>query len=320
MDNIMYNRIRSSGVIPVVAIDSAEMAVSLAEVLCESGVQTIEITFRTEAAEQAIANISKSDVDIIVGAGTVCDIATCEKAAAAGAKYIVTPGFNHEVVKWCLDNNMPVVPGVSTASEVETAMQYGLKILKFFPAEQSGGISMLKALSGPYGNISFIPTGGINENNLGDYLNLKQVVACGSSWICPKELINPNGLAEIKSRCSNAVRVVHDLFLLHIGVNCDSESEAEKTTNSFARLMGLPVRDGVTMFAGDAFEILKTPGRGEHGHIAISTRDIDRAVGYFTSMGYEFEPGSEVKDESGTIAIYFAEHIGGFAIHLRRQL
>ena len=167
--------ISNIGIIPVIKINDASKAVPLAKALIDGGLAAAEVTFRTDAAEEAIRAIAKAYPDMIVGAGTVLTIEQAQRALDAGAKFIVSPGFNPKVVKWCLDNGVTPLPGCTTPSEIEQALELGLKVVKFFPAEQSGGLAKIKAMSAPYGNVKFMPTGGVSLDNVNDYLANKKV-------------------------------------------------------------------------------------------------------------------------------------------------
>jgi 2-dehydro-3-deoxyphosphogluconate aldolase/(4S)-4-hydroxy-2-oxoglutarate aldolase len=196
------------GVVPVVEIERSGDAVDLGRALLAGGLPCAEITFRTEAAEEAIRRISSNLPEIILGAGTVLSVGQADRAASAGARFIVSPGFNQKVVDWCLQNEIPVTPGVATPTEIEMALDKGLNILKFFPAEALGGITMLKAIAAPYGGVKFIPTGGINQENLADYLAQRSVHCCGGSWLVKAKLISAGRFDEITRLTQEAVTVV----------------------------------------------------------------------------------------------------------------
>jgi 2-dehydro-3-deoxyphosphogluconate aldolase/(4S)-4-hydroxy-2-oxoglutarate aldolase len=196
------------GLVPVVKIERVEDAVDLARALLAGGLPCAEITFRTEAAEEAIRQISSSLPDMLVGAGTVLSVDQAERAVSAGAQFIVFPGFNQKVVEWCLENEIPVTPGVVTPTEIEMARDRGLEILKFFPAEAMGGIATLKAIGAPYGDVKFVPTGGINRDNLADYLALPNVHCCGGSWLVKANLISAGKFDEITQLTQDAMSLV----------------------------------------------------------------------------------------------------------------
>lgn len=194
-------------VIPVVALERAEDAMPLADALIEGGLPCAEITFRTNAAAEAIQVMAKRN-DILVGAGTVLTVDQAKAAWDAGARFVVTPGLNPKVVSYCVENKITITPGVCTPSDIEGAMEFGLDVLKFFPAEAFGGLKTLKALSGPYTMVKFIPTAGINTQNLSDYLNFPKVMACGGTWIASSSLILAGGFDEILKNTREAVKIV----------------------------------------------------------------------------------------------------------------
>jgi len=192
--------------VPVVKIDHADDADGLAEALVEGGLPCAEITFRTDAAEAAIRKVAKRN-DMLVGAGTVLSVENVKKAVDAGAKFIVSPGINPKVVEYCVSNSIPITPGVCTPTDVELGMSFGLTALKFFPAEAMGGLKTLKAISAPYTMVTFIPTGGINAKNVGDYLSFNKVLCCGGSWMVKGELITAHRFEEITALTKEAVEI-----------------------------------------------------------------------------------------------------------------
>ncbi len=205
--NEVLQTIGSLGVVPVIAIENAEDAPKLGQALLNGGLPCAEITFRTAAAAAAIRLMAASCPDVLVGAGTVLTVAQAEEAAAAGAKFIVTPGFDGAVVDWCQQHDLPVTPGVLTPTEINMALNKGLTVLKFFPAEAGGGVKTLKAIAGPYQNVAFIPTGGISAKNLSDYLALSSVHACGGSWMVPKQLISEGRFDKISELSREAIDI-----------------------------------------------------------------------------------------------------------------
>lgn len=202
----MTEQIGAMKLVPVVAIEDAADASKLAEALVAGGLPCAEITFRTEAAEAAIKAMAMRG-DMLVGAGTVLTTEQAQRATDAGAKFIVSPGTNPRVVEYCINQNMPIVPGVATPTDIELAMNLGLDTLKFFPAEANGGVKMLKAISAPYGMIKFLPTGGITAANLASYLDLPQVIACGGSWMVKGDLISEGKFDEITRLTREAVQL-----------------------------------------------------------------------------------------------------------------
>ncbi len=199
------------GVVPVVVLDDAKDALPLADALLEGGLPLAEVTFRTDAAEESIRQMTQQHPEMLIGAGTVLSAEQANRAVSAGAKFIVSPGTNPEVVEFCLDNHIPVTPGVCTPSEVEAGLGFGLDVLKFFPAEQAGGVAFIKAISAPYRNVKFMPTGGISPSNLKDYLACPAVLACGGSWMVKGQLIKDGNFAEITRLCKEARSLVKEI-------------------------------------------------------------------------------------------------------------
>lgn len=196
------------GIIPVVVIDDASHAKRLGEALLNGGLRAAEVTFRTEAAEKTIRILKDNYPELLVGAGTVLTTEQADRAIGAGSDFIVSPGLNPRVTAHVLDRNVPMIPGVLTPSEIEAALEFGLSELKFFPAEPSGGLKMIEALAAPYGNVRFMPTGGINETNVKEYLESNRILACGGSWMVKASLIAEENFAEIEMRACAAAEIV----------------------------------------------------------------------------------------------------------------
>ena len=313
----VLEQISKIGIVPVVKIDRAEDALPLAKALCAGGLPCAEVTFRTDAAAEAIKIMTENFPDMCVGAGTVLNAAQVDAAVAAGARFIVSPGLNPKTVKYCIEKGVPITPGTSSPSDIEQAIELGLEVVKFFPAEQSGGLAKIKAMAAPYVNMKFMPTGGINAKNLTSYLDFPKIIACGGSWMVPGDLINAGEWDKIEQLTREAVQTMLGFELAHVGINGANEEEALKIANRFAFLFGMPAKIGnSSIFAGTAVEVMKTPFKGANGHIAIRTNYIERAVNYMqTVLGIEFEEPK--KDEKGKYkAIYLKEQIGGFAVHL----
>ena len=200
----VLDQIRSFGVVPVIAIEDAGDAPALARALLAGGLPVAEITFRTEAGEEAIRRIANQIPEVLVGAGTVLNVEQARRALATGARFIVSPGLDAETVRFCRQNGLPVFPGCATPTEMQAALNLGLTHVKFFPAEQAGGLAYLKAVSAAYPALRFMPTGGIGPKNLREYLAFEKVVACGGSWMCPKKLINEGKWDDITQLCKEA--------------------------------------------------------------------------------------------------------------------
>lgn len=207
----MMKRIEEMGIVPVVVIEDAKQALPLAEALCAGGLPCAEVTFRTSAARDAIREMKKKE-NMLVGAGTVLTTDQVDEAVDAGAEFIVSPGFNRKVVRHCQEKGIPVIPGVCTPTEVEMALEEGLEVVKFFPAEAAGGIAMIKAMSAPYGSVRFMPTGGITMENLADYLSCNKVIACGGSFMVSKKLIAENQFEKIEELTREAVSLCKKIW------------------------------------------------------------------------------------------------------------
>jgi 2-dehydro-3-deoxyphosphogluconate aldolase/(4S)-4-hydroxy-2-oxoglutarate aldolase len=278
------------------------------------------VTFRTAAAEESIRAISKADPDMLVGAGTVLSVAQAKIALAAGAKFIVCPGFDPAVVDFCLEQGVPIFPGTSSATEVGAAIAKGLNVVKFFPAENSGGVAMLNALAGPFGNIQFMPTGGVNLENLGTYLKLKNVIACGGTWMVKPELIAAGDWANITDICKKATAAMHGFTFAHLGINADPAT-GNGIANTLAAFGFEPNKDTEKgVFAGTAFEVMKKPARGTKGHIGIKTWNVDRAIAYLEKKGFKADMSTATYTGEGGKSplkfVYIEPEVAGFAIHI----
>ncbi len=316
--NSILEKISNIGIVPVVVLDDAKDAEPLAKALCEGGLPCAEVTFRTDAAEESIRRMTAAFPNMLVGAGTVLTTEQVDRAIGAGAKFIVSPGFNPEVVKYCVDKNIPMVPGTNNPSNIEAALSFGLDVVKFFPAEQSGGVAMIKAMAAPYVNVKFMPTGGVNAGNICDYLAFDKIIACGGSWMVKKDLVAAGKFDEIKRLTEEAVRTMLGFSLRHIGINCESENDALDVAGFFDNNFGFTTKNGnSSVFAGIEIEAMKSVGRGAKGHIAIGTNSVARAKNYLeTVKGLKFVEESANYKNGKLNAIYIDGEIGGFAVHL----
>lgn len=313
----LFTKFHDIGIVPVVKIDDADKAEGLAKAMIEGGLPCAEVTFRTDAAEEAIKRITKAFPEMLVGAGTVINPELAEKAVNAGAKFIVSPGFNPETVKWCIERGIPVTPGVQTPSEIEKALSMGLKVLKFFPAESSGGVKMLKDLSGPFPQVKFMTTGGINQDNLADYAKAPNVLAIGGSWMVKADLIEAENWAEITRLCKEAVIKLQGLTLAHVGINLPDAEAAANVATDFAKL-GMEIKEGnSSIFMNKEIEVMKKNYLGKNGHLAFRCYDLERTVYFLKSKGFTVNEETVSKDAKGKMKVcYFNEEIGGFAFHL----
>ena len=200
----VLKRLAQSGVVPVVVLEDAKDAVPTAKAMLAGGIDVMEITFRTAAAADSIKAVAQECPDMVVGAGTVVNLEQCKLAVECGAKFIVSPGYDEETVAWCCDNGIPVTPGCVTPTEIMMALKHGLKVLKFFPANVYGGLTALKNLAAPFGDMKFLPTGGVNADNVGDFISAPFIHAVGGSWVCPKADIAAGNWGKITQLCLDA--------------------------------------------------------------------------------------------------------------------
>lgn len=322
MDDKMLKELYLIGLVPVIKIEDPADAVPLAKALMDGGLPAAEITFRTKCAAEAIKNITDTYPDMLVGAGTVLTTEQVDAALAAGSRFLVSPGLNPKVTAYALSKGATMLPGISNPSDIEAALELGLTTVKFFPAEAAGGLKMLKAMSAPYGQLRFMPTGGINADNLLDYLRFGKIIACGGSFMVKDDLVREKKWDEITALTKNAVKVMLGLEFVHMGINNDSADAAAKGARLFSDMFGMPVREtSKSFFAGDAFEFMNKKGPGRCGHIAIRTNFVDRAMAYFERMGFEFDPASiQYDDKTGKPKFaYFRDEVCGFAIHLLQK-
>lgn len=306
------------GIVPVIAIENEKDAVPLAEALINGGLPCAEITFRTEAAEESIKQITQKYPQMLVGAGTVLTTDQVDRAYNAGARFMVSPGFNPKVVSYCINKSIPIIPGCANPSDIEAALELNLDTVKFFPAEAAGGLKMIKAMSAPYTKVKFMPTGGITAENLVEYLNFNRIIACGGSWMVSKEMLTAGEFDKIKKLTKEAVEKMLGFSLTHIGINETDASKADSTAKMFEEVFGFAKKTGVnSVFAGTAIEVMKAPYFGENGHIAIATNFIERAVYHLEKRGVKFNTESIKTDEKGNLRlIYLTDSFSGFAVHL----
>ena len=305
--NKVLEEISKIGIVPVIALDDVKDAELLAKALIEGGIPCAEVTFRTKAAEESIKIMSSKFPELLVGAGTVLTIEQADKAVAAGAKFIVSPGFNPKVVKHCIEKDIPVTPGCSSPSDVEQAIELGLEVVKFFPAEAAGGLNMIKSMAAPYVNMKFMPTGGINEKNVTSYLDFDKVIACGGSWMVNKDMVKAGDFESIKKLTKKAVEVMLGFEVKHVGINGKDENEAEELGTVFEKMFGFEKKVGnSSIFAGTGIEIMKSSYLGTNGHIAIQTNYIQRAMYHLEKRGFSFNMETAKYDEKSNLkAVYF---------------
>lgn len=316
--NSVVQRVYEIGIIPVIAFNSVDEAVPLCKALVAGGLPAAEVTFRTACAEECIKKIHAEVPEMLLGAGTVLTTDQADRAMAAGASFIVAPGFDPIVTKHVIDKGGLMMPGTCSAGEMQQAMNLGCDALKFFPAEANGGVSMLKNIGGALKTAKWMCTGGINAKNVNDYLAYDQIFAVGGTWMCKSDKIKAGAWDEITAMCKEAIDVMLGLELGHIGINCADDKEAMATAELLGSLLNMKVAPGnSSIFVGKKeFEIMKKPGRGTHGHIAIKCNNVDRAVYHLGLRGVKFDMSSMVNKNGKNTAIYMADEVAGFAIHL----
>ncbi len=316
----MIEKLSLAGIVPVIKVEDAADAVPLCRALSNGGLPVAEITFRSTAAEEAIRLVHRELPDVLLGAGTVLTTEQADRAVAAGAAYIVSPGLNPEVVKHCINSGVPVIPGCANPSDIEIALSLGLKTVKFFPAEALGGLPLIQAMSAPYSDVRFLPTGGIGEQNLLSYLAFPKVVACGGSWMVEQKAIAAKDWKRIESLTRAAVTLMLGLEVKHIGINSGTPEAAAKTAETLCRLLDWDVKEGAnSIFVGDGLEMMKIPFYGTNGHIAIGCNEIRRARWHLERRGFAFNDASAIMRDGKLRAVYLREEIAGFAIHLLQK-
>jgi len=318
--NKTLEKIGELGIVPVVKIEKAEDALSLGRALIDGDLPIAEITFRTSAAEESIKTLTRELPNLLVGAGTVLTVEQAKKAVSAGAQFIVSPGFNPKVVDYCIENSIPITPGINNPTQIEMALERGIEVVKFFPAEASGGLPLLESMSAPYTGIKFIPTGGINLNNLTSYLSNQKVHACGGSWMVKDNLISSGNFSEITRLTREAVAIMLGFEFAHLGINEEDQDKALNSANLLSYLFYLPIKEGTSsVFAGPAFEVIKNKYLGKDGHIAIATNDIYRTITYLKMKGISILPETAKEKEGKLKAVYLDQEVSGFAIHLLQK-
>lgn len=319
--NEILRQIGNIGIVPVMQLDSADDAVPLAKALKDGGIPLMEIMFRTPAAEESIKKISKEMPDFLVGAGTILTVEQVQKAIDAGAQFIVSPGFNPKVVKFCIDKNIPITPGCVTPTEIEAAIEMGIDVVKFFPAVQMGGVAAMNELSGPYPNIRFIATGGLTTEIACEYIKFDKLLAAGGGFMVEQSFINNKEYDKITALVSKVLHEMLGFQIGHVGINCTDDAQAKSLSRQLADLFSFPISDfPKSYFPGRLFEVMKSPYFGEKGHIAILTNDVPRAYAYFKRKGVAFREETAAYNTKGNLStIYFKDEYGGFALHLAQK-
>lgn len=307
------------GVVPVVVLEDKKDAVPLAAAFAEGGIPCAEVTLRTAAGLDSIAAMA-ADGRVLVGAGSVRTLEHCKDAIAAGAQFIVSPGLSVKVVEHCLENDVAVLPGCVTPTEIMQAMELGLDTVKFFPASVYGGLSAMKALSGPFPTMHFVPTGGISAANLAEYISAPFIAAVGGSWLCAKADIAAGDFAKITRLVREARQIMLGYELAHIGINTADKTACGAVCDELAAAFALPVKEGNSSnFVTPAIEVMNSPYLGANGHIAIRTNSIVRAVADLEAKGFAMNAESAKYKNGKLVAVYLEREMGGFAVHLLQK-
>ncbi len=316
--NEILNRIQKVGIMPVAVLDDVKNAVPLAEALCSGGIHCVEIPLSTDAAEESIRIMTERFPQMLIGAGGILRAEQASLAVNAGAKFIVSPEFSSSVVTYCIDRAIPVIPGVSTPDDVETAISLGLDAVKVSSAGQDRGLHMSQIMYSSYNHINFIPADGFNEKNNSSYPAFDNILSC--SLMVEQELIQAGEFNKIRDLATKAIQTMLCFEFTHIGINLSTDEEAEKTAGIFEAMFGFQKKSGAgSVFAGTAIECMKPPHFGTKGHIAIATNSIVRAKNYFETAGYKFNEASAKFNHDKMIVIYFEEEVGGFAVHILQR-
>lgn len=315
--NDILKKLSAIGIVPVIKIDDVEKAVPLAKALVAGGIPCAEVTFRTDAAEEAIKRMAAEVPELLIGAGTILTTEQADKAMAAGSKFLVSPGLNPKIVKHCIEKGYLITPGTTNPSDIEVAIELGLDVVKFFPAEAAGGLNMIKSMAAPYTKMKFMPTGGIGPGNLNSYLAFDKIICCGGSWMVKDELINAGEFDKIVDLCKEAVATMHGFEFAHVGINTENDSVAMELANKFKAVFNFPVKDGNSaVFASNGIEIRKQMFLGKNGHIAIKANNVSRAINYLENNGVKVDMSTAIEKNGKTVAVYLEDDFGGFAVHL----
>lgn len=320
-----FEAIENDGIVPVVALEKNEDAVPLAKALLQANIFHMEITFRNprdfKGTAGAIRAVKNECPEMIVGAGTVLTKELAILAIDAGAKFIVAPGTNDAVIDYCIEKKIAVLPGVSTPTEITKLYEKGLRVLKLFPAEVLGGTKFLKAVASPLPEMKFIPSGGVSKENADSYLQTKNVLALSGSWMVSKELLAKKAWTEIELLSREAKKIALGFQFGHVGINYKANDDFLADIKLLEVFGFKGVENPASWFCGKEFEIMNHANFGTHGHIAILTYSVPRALSYLTQFG--FEPDMTTAKWAGEkkelIFVYLNKEIGGFAFHLKKR-
>lgn len=316
MKNDIFAEINKIGLLPQFALDKNSDALSLAECLARASLPCAEINFSPEA-QPHIKAITAKLPGFIIGVSGLKDIDSLKRVLNDGSKFFTGFGGNSELGRYCLENDIPFIPSCSTVGEIEAALQEGLTTVKFFPAEQAGGLSALKTLGEAYPEVKFL-LGGVSEEDFVKYADYEKVIGFCAPWLAPVKELKEGNFASIETLARTNVSKMLSFFLKHIGINSADEKESNATADAFEKLFGFKKQDFGGAYFNDTFvEVMKKPFYGRHGHIAIGVNNMERALYRFRKAGVAFIEESAGYNPDGSLrVIYFKEEIGGFAVHI----
>lgn len=309
------------GFVPVVALKDIQKASGLARALERGGIPIIEVTYRTAQASDCIREIRKNCPNVIVGAGTVLTIEQVKDAVACGAMFIVSPGYDQKLVSYCLENDIPIIPGVSNPSEIQQAVRAGLEVLKLFPAEPIGGIAAVDFMAAPFPGIRFLPAGGVLMSNLGQYLSNEHVFACAGGFVARSNMIEAEDWDGITRLCQQAVQVSLGFEFAHVGLNCGTRERAHDYAAFFADNFNQNEKEGnSSIFIDGRIELMKKPFYGTCGHIGFYTNSVERALYQLERRGLKISEETIRRDAKGRmLSAYLEGEVNGFAVHVVRK-
>ena len=315
----VFDRIYNAALLPQIKTASADDAVLTAKALLSGGVDAMELVCRTEDEAAAIAAVSEQCPDMLVGAQCATWEA-CELAAESGAQFLTTPGYSEKIVAWCSEHGIPVIPGCVTPSEIMAATAQGVRVVKFFPAGAFGGMKTLSTLAEVFEGVRFLPCGGVDNENLADYVEAPFVQAVGGSWLCPAGDVAAHNFEAVTARCKAARATVLGFALGHIGVNAESAGESLALCQTFRAAFGFDIWEmPASFFASSGVEVMKHSAVGTNGHIAILTNSVRRAEAELEKKGFALDLSTEKCIGGEPIAVYFQNMLGGFAVHLLKK-
>ncbi len=316
MSSSVLESIEKIGLLPLVNVHDPSKAAPLTRALSKGGIDAVEVTLRDATALDSLKSARAALPNGLVGAGTVHSAEDAAKAIDLGADFIVAPGVCPKTIQFCQEKNVPIIPGATTATEIELARSLGLNVVKFFPADLSGGLDIIKALRGPFSDVRFVPTGGVNFDNMKPYAENGAIFAIGGSFMTPADSVAAGDWDAVSSAAARAVETLLGFQIGHVGINCNTAEEAKSTAEEFARIFNFGTREiDISFFGGSAVEAMKKPSFGAHGHIAIACNSMKRAIYHLERRGYKFRFFKN-NDKGQMIAAYIEDEIGGFAIHL----